>query len=427
VVQPGDTLGGIAASFGVGLEALMQANGLTDADLLSVGQTLVIPIIQMQAAGSSFKIIPDSELVYGPASVEFDVESFIKERNGFLAYFAEDVNGQYLTSAQIVTRVAQNYSVNPRLLLALVEYRSGWLTNPTPAQTDYALNIPFAAPGLYRQLTYAANELNRGYYLWRANAASSWVLADGIIVPADPGLNAGTAGVQNLFAKLDDLTTWTFDVSEPAVDRASFYQTYFLLYGRHPFEFAVEPLVPVWLHQPRMALPFERDVPWVFTGGPHGGWDKGSAWAALDFAPVAAESGCYTTDYWVTAMTGGIILRTGEGQVIQDVDGDGNEQTGWVILYMHIESRDRIEPGTAVKGGERIGHPSCEGGDSSATHVHIARKYNGEWIAADGHIPFVLDGWTSSGTGFEYDGYLTRGGIILEALEGISELNTIIR
>jgi hypothetical protein len=94
---------------------------------------------------------------------------------------------------------------------------------------------------------------------------------------------------------------------------------------------------------------------------------------------------------------------------------------------MHIESRDRIEPGTVVKGGERIGHPSCEGGDSSATHVHIARKYNGEWIAADGHIPFVLDGWTSSGTGFEYDGYLTRGGIILEALEGISELNTIIR
>jgi hypothetical protein len=181
------------------------------------------------------------------------------------------------------------------------------------------------------------------------------------------------------------------------------------------------------LHQPRLALPFERGVQWAFTGGPHGGWDSGSAWAALDFVPVTDLQGCYTTDAWVAAMTDGLILRTGEGQVIQDLDGDGNEQTGWVILYMHVESRDRIEPGTYVHGGQRIGHPSCEGGLSNATHVHIARKYNGEWIAADGLLPFLLDGWTSSGTGTEYDGFLTRAGVSLEAIEGISELNIIER
>ncbi|MEW5939042.1 MAG: LysM peptidoglycan-binding domain-containing protein, partial [Chloroflexota bacterium] len=357
VVQPGDTLGEIAAAFGVGVDALMEANGLTDADVLVVGQTLIIPVVRPQAAGSSFKIIPDSELVYGPASAPFDVEKFIKERGGFLSIFAEDVNGEYLTAAQIVTLVSRNYSVNPRLLLALVEYRSGWLTNPSPAQIDYALNIPFTPPGLYRQLTYAANELNRGYYLWRVNAVSSWVLADGTVVPAEAGVNAGTAGVQNFFAKLDDLATWTLDVSEPALDRPSFYQTYFLLFGRHPFEYAVEPVVPTWLHQPRMALPFERGVPWVFTGGPHGGWDSGSAWAALDFSPVVEDTGCFTTDTWVTAMTDGLIIRTGNGQALQDLDGDGYEQTGWVILYMHIETRDRVAPGTRVRGGERIGHP----------------------------------------------------------------------
>jgi hypothetical protein len=36
----------------------------------------------------------------------------------------------------------------------------------------------------------------------------------------------------------------------------------------------------------------------------------------------------------------------------------------------------------AVKTGDRIGHPSCEGGAANATHVHIARRYNGEWIPA---------------------------------------------
>ncbi|MFQ6100179.1 MAG: LysM peptidoglycan-binding domain-containing protein [Anaerolineae bacterium] len=43
-VQEGDTLGAIALAYGVSVEDLMAANGLTDANLLHVGQTLVIPI-----------------------------------------------------------------------------------------------------------------------------------------------------------------------------------------------------------------------------------------------------------------------------------------------------------------------------------------------------------------------------------------------
>ena len=422
VVQPGDSLGTIAQAYSVSLESLMQANSLTDPNLLEVGQTLVIPVSEPGAVGSSFKIIPDSELVYGPASAKFDVGAFIQQRGGYLSAYTEVVNGETLTGAQIVTLVSQNYSVNPRLLLALIDYRSQWLSNPAPAQTDFALDIPDSTRlGLYLQLTYASNELERGYYLWRANAASAWVLADGSVVPVDTGINAGTAGVQNFFAKLDGRAAWQTDV-----EAFGLFQTYFFLFGS-PFDLAVDPVVPDWLHQPRFALPFERGIPWVFTGGPPGGWADGSAWAALDFSPVAEEAGCFQTDAWVTALTDGVIVRTGGGQVIEDIDGDGYEQTGWVILYMHIETRDRGEPGTRVKGGDRIGHPSCEGGQSNATHLHLARKYNGEWIPADGTLPFVLDGWVSSGSGVEYDGFLKRGNITLEAIEGITDQNTIQR
>ena len=422
VVQPGDSLGAIAQSYGVSLEALMTANGLTEADILEVGQTLVVPVPEPGAVGSSFKIIPDSELIYGPASAKFDVGAFVQARGGYLSAYAEEVNGEYLSGAQIVTLVSQNYSVNPRLLLALIEYRSGWLNNPAPLQTDFALGIgDLSRLGLYRQLTYASNELNRGYYLWRANALSTWVLADGSVVPINAGINAGTAGAQNFFAKLDDRATWQTDVEINGL-----FQTYFFLFGS-PFDLAVDPVIPAWLHQPRFALPFERGVPWVYTGGPHGGWADGSAWAALDFAPLNGGVVWCQSEEWVTALTDGLITRAGGGQVIQDLDGDGYEQTGWAILYMHVDSRDRVEPGTRVKGGERIGHPSCEGGDSDATHLHLARKYNGEWVPADGHLPFVLDGWVSSGAGVEYDGYLKRGNVTLEALEGIFEQNTIQR
>jgi hypothetical protein len=78
--------------------------------------------------------------------------------------------------------------------------------------------------------------------------------------------------------------------------------------------------------------------------------------------------------------------------------------------------------------GERIGHPSCEGGLSNGTHLHLARRYNGEWISADTvTTPFILDGWVSSGDGYEYDGYFKRGSQTIEAWEDVNELNQISR
>jgi nucleoid-associated protein YgaU len=43
VVQPGDTLYGIAVRFGVSMDALMQANNMDDPNTLQIGQELQIP------------------------------------------------------------------------------------------------------------------------------------------------------------------------------------------------------------------------------------------------------------------------------------------------------------------------------------------------------------------------------------------------
>lgn len=422
VVQPGDTLGSIALKYGIGLGALMQANGLSDADLLSTGQELYIPAPSPGEQGPDFKIIPDSEMVYGPASAIFDVNAFVQHKGGYLASYSEDVNGKILTGSQIITLVAQNYSVNPRLLLALLEHQGGWVTESSPFNTEYPLGLLDASHNsLYLQLTWTANTLNRGYYLWRANALATWVLADGSVLPIAPTINAGTAAVQGFFSGLDDMYTWQGDTTAFGL-----FQTYFFLFG-NPFDLAIEPLVPVNLMQPPMQLPFEPDSTWSFTGGPHGAWDSGSAWAGLDFGPPGEHAGCTPSDEWVAAVADGWIVRTGDGVVIQDLHGDGIEHTGWTIFYMHIESRGRVQPKTYLYAGDRIGHPSCEGGMSNGTHVHIARKYNGEWIAADGTNPFQLEGWVSSGTGVEYDGFLTKGEQTIEAWDGRNELNQIGR
>ncbi len=425
VVQPGDTLMRIAQHYNVTVEQIAAANDLPNPDLLEVGQVLQIPAPPPLDTGPGLKIIPDSELVYGPSSADFDITGFIRQQGGYLASYREEVDGEMLSGAQIVARIAQNYSLNPRLLLAVLEHQSGWVTNPNPdpAGRPYPIGLPDPRrEGLYRQLAWAADRLNRGYYLWRVEGIGAWVLPDGSLVPINPTINAGTAGVQQLFASLYSFEEW-----QQAVSESGLLATFTRLFG-YPFALTYEPLIPASLVQPELRLPFPAGQLWSFTGGPHGGWDSGSAWAALDFAPPGEAAGCVQSDEWVTAMADGLIVRTGNGAVVQDLDGDGLEQTGWTILYMHVESRERVQTGTRVQAGDRIGHPSCEGGIATGSHVHVARRYNGEWIPADQpELPFVMDGWVASGAGTVYDGYLTREGQIVEAYGGNSEINKIQR
>ena len=238
----------------------------------------------------------------------------------------------------------------------------------------------------------------------------------------DPGINAGTAGVQYLMAQLYDR------VSLGKCQRREWRLCRLIIvYLAIPSIMPLNPCCHPDLTQPEFQLPFEPWDTWSFTGGPHGGWADGSAWAGLDFAPPGDALGCVQSNAWEVAITDGLIVRSENGAVVQDLDGDGFEQTGWTILYMHVETRDRVQVGDFVKAGERIGHPSCEGGYSNGTHLHLARRYNGVWIAADGDLPFVMDGWVSSGDGIEYNGYMTRNGIIVEAWDQRLEINQISR
>jgi murein DD-endopeptidase MepM/ murein hydrolase activator NlpD len=424
VVQAGDTLGAIATAYNLSLDELAEANAIADVNILSVGQVLLIPVPEAVDTGPGFKIIPDSELVASPVTAYFDVADFVYAQDGYLIRHVEVLDGRELTGVQIVQLIAQDFSVNPRLLLAVLEFQSGWVTdaNPKTETLEYPLGWKDAnRKGLYKQLAWAANQFNLGFYQWRVNGVPSWVLADGTVVPIDPTINAGTAAVQHFFAQLYDYKIW-----EKTVGEQGFFVVYQELFG-YSFDYALEPIVPADLEQPPMQLPFEPGVEWAFTGGPHGGWGEGSAWAALDFAPHLDELGCTPSDAWVVAAADGLIVRAADGAVVQDLDGDGQEQTGWTLLYMHIESRERVQPGIYLRAGERIGHPSCEGGVSNGTHMHIARRYNGEWIPADQVLPFVLDGWVSSGAGSYYDGYLTKGDVSIEAWDRWSDENILKR
>ena len=109
------------------------------------------------------------------------------------------------------------------------------------------------------------------------------------------------------------------------------------------------------------------------------------------------------------AASPGLVVRSDNGLVVVDLDGDGLEQTGWVVLYLHVASKDRVSQGVFIEQGDLIGHPSCEGGTATGTHLHIARKYNGEWILAAGPLAFELSGWEARAGSMPYEGALVKG------------------
>lgn len=407
-VAAGDTMGNIAARFEVPLEALMEINGLTDPNLIHVGQVLALPT-SVEFAAPFQRILPDSEIILSPAYKGFSVREFVEAQDGFLAAHQEEVEGETLSGIEIVERVSLRYSVGPRPLLAMLEYHSGWVTEREPDEKVYPLGLedPLRS-GLFFQLSWAANRLNEGYYNRYGERDLQIRFKDGTRALLDSRTNPGTAGVQNAFAANHDPEQWS-----RAVGDDGFLATYLELFG-DPWARSVEPLVPDGLTQPALRLPWSSGETWYYTGGPHGGWGDLSAWAALDFVP-ADNTGCGESSYWATAAAAGKIIRSENGEVVIDLDGDGFVGTGWTLLYMHIGSTGRIARGTTVDVGDRIGRPSCEGGFSDAAHLHIARRYNGQWMNADGQVPFVLGGWQAQGGSATYDGYLARQGESREA------------
>lgn len=434
VVRPGDTLSLIAQRYGLSLNSILEVNEIINPNVLSVGQVLQLPDLP-QTATPDIKIMADSRLVR--SHQDFDVEVFIAKQPGYIRAISEMVANRnaegreiqtQITAAQIVNRVSLEYSVDPRLLLAFLEYRSGWLSQPTPseAQKIYPIIQLPNREGLYRQLAWLANELNRGYYGWKYRGLNSLELTDGKRFIFANGLNAATIALQYVLSIGNIEQIWLRDVQ-----LEGFFATYYAYFG-NPFENnRVDQPLPTGLQQPPLELPFAEGEVWYFTGGAHGGWGSGSAWAAIDFAPPDERTPttpfCYTSEYPVRAVAPGVIARSGDGVVVLDLSGDGDESTGWTILYLHLNSDMLIAEGENVVTGTPIGYAACDGGFSNATHLHIARRYNGEWIPADctncrEHLnppPFVMSGWQVVALpGQEYQGFLTRNSEQRRATQG---------
>jgi LasA protease len=415
IAQNGDTLPALAARFNTTAEQIRAANPIIplDATTMPPGFPMKIPIYYLPLWGTAYQSIPDHAFVNGPAQIGFSTSAFVAGTSGWLKYYRVYAGERMRTGAEAVDYIAQNYSISPQLLLALLEYQTGALTQPAIPVGKYMLGfrrVNYESP--YLQLIIAANTLNNGYYNWRAGKLTELELLDETLFRPDPWQNAGSVALQYYFSKL-----YAGDKYFAAIGPEGLAQVYQTFFG-DPWANPVIVL-PGSLQQPALQFPFVAGHLWAYTGGPHTGWGSGEPLAAIDFAPASDVTGCNTVepDQYATAMADGLILRSDIDGTVIDLDKDGDERTGWILYYLHLATEAKVLLGREVKAGDPIGYPSCEGGRVTGTHVHIARKYNGEWILADGPLAFNLEGWIAHNGSREYKGTLTRGGAVVTACE----------
>ena len=417
-IGAGETLGYIADSYDLPIEELVKLNKLSGADaIIQIDQSLRIPLADDMPQAPTEVVWPDSEVVYSPAYLDFDMAEFAKKQGGYLAQHTEMVDGEKLSGTEVIARVSERFSVGPRVLLTLLEHYGEWVTNPHPAEA--LINAPLGprnpmGGSLYLAAAWTAKKINAGYYGYRRNGFWIHTLDDYKLVIAKTGLSAGTVGMQAILAVHSDTETWQ-KLNQPDGLMAEYKK----LFG-DPKKYALKGyVVPSNLTQPPMSLPWKKGQGFYLTAGPHAAYIEGSGWAAVDFGAPDVLGNCFISAEPNTAAADGLILTARPGEVELDLDGDGKIQTGWVLMYLHaaLDSETPVQVGQHVKTGDVIGYASCEGGEANASHLHFVRRYNGEWMDADGPVPMNLSGWQFLPTTVEYDGKVQKGKVVRDSCE----------
>ena len=421
ITQSGDTLEVVAAHFGVSTAGIMSDVEIDDTSLiLAPGMRLLVK----DGLGDTtfpFQLFPDSAVVYSSAAIGFDVQSFADEQGGFLSAYGELMTRGTTPASEIIYQLALEYSINPRILLVLMEYESGWVTSPQVSEQQF--HYPFGwqkadRDSVYFQTGWAIQQLaSMAITSWRAGKLTDLTF-HGWLNAAPLALFERRHGGGHVHAGADPHPGRMAGCS---VCGTAMWPIFTRNCSAIPFELGsgIDPIFSAGIRQPELNLPFPVNEVWNLTGGPHEAW--GSGWgdlgvlAALDFAPPLASPGCGNSNHYTTAAAGGLVVRAGGGVVVIDLDEDGYEQTGWVLVYMHVANSERVNVGDRLQADDLVGHPSCEGGSSSGIHVHIARKYNGEWVLADGGLPFVLSGYRACNGEDKYEGSLVNGDITVTA------------
>ncbi|KZN41441.1 peptidase M23 [Pseudoalteromonas luteoviolacea] len=258
---------------------------------------------------------------------------------------------------EVLLHWAGHTSINPKLLLALMEQASQLLSSPT----KQALNKPFAEwsdkVGFASQLEDVALKLSQRFYAFELYTSEHKSEKSNPSTAALTSLLGSTSALASLAKQYK--TTFSQDLFAPK---------------KVQFEAAnVEPQVNF-----SMNLPWPSGYAW-YSGGAHSNTGSGYPYSSLDFNNGSGGWGSNTP--WVQAAHGGTVTRYSACNIRV------THSSGYATQYYHMDNL-QYGSGDYISAGAWLGRYAnnrsmalCQGGQSSGPHVHFSLLYNGRFIS----------------------------------------------
>ena len=338
--------------------------------------------------------VSDGEFVWGPNVGAFDPEAFLRARGSPLTAFAADV-GLW----------ASYSSVNPKLLLATLEYRNGLVGRlPAGATPDEIRGIigdtAVTMATAYYEHLYAWG-VRRPSSRQRPSGAPTVVLEDGNTAVLEPDTTSGTYGLAVALAASSNAPE--FVAALTATDLRSFDRVFGSLFPEGDLQDTANDITPTGLPAPTLLqFPFPLGATWTF-GGPHS-WNGNSTppFSSMDFFSGGSTCSAPAYLYSVSAASG-TASRIGSYTCWMEID----HGAGWRTSYYHLQN---LGLSGGVERNAALGTIACEicaGGFATGPHVHFSLKYNGAYVGLEG---VQFSGWTVHEGSVPYNsGSIERG------------------
>ncbi len=332
-------------------------------------------------------LIADDRFTYAPDFYTAEVQAFLEEQGSVLARSTIPLGDGEDSFAHALVGQCIRYSLNPKVLLALLEVQSGLVRGreggaegrEVASRLDYAFGYRQAEwRGLGRQLEWAAYTLAVSF---RREGLVFPRLTDGKRATVPSEANAATRALLRLLAYTADSRRFARLRSS---DEGSFVVTYRELFGedpRMPLESPPPPAQEPFLWPPYGGSPvalsyFDHEYPTFEESGTiltysgergHGSYDGHDGW---DYALPAGSP--------VLAAAAGRVVFAGfldtgcatpAGLVVLD------HGQGYRTLYWHLEGIEVAE-GQEVRRGARLGTTGSTG-CSSGPHLHLGVEFLG--------------------------------------------------
>jgi murein DD-endopeptidase MepM/ murein hydrolase activator NlpD len=348
-------------------------------------------------------LFDDRRFTYEPGFYSPQIQAFLETQAGPLKGLSFVIGERRHSFAEVLVGQTSYFSVNPKVILALIELQSGALSTASPSSDQLGWAVGYHGEngnrrGLTAQVRWAVKQL---FYARRDYAQGApLAYADGSSAPAPPGLSMSEYAIAYALAP-------TTSPAQLPSRLSAFLDTYTRLFGdpRRPPEGWPAPA------EPFLSWPLEQLVPvtsFFDHGGPFLSRNFGDGvvtyWGRREVDIAFAYNGHDGWDY--AAAPPDMALAAADGDVVFAGNADDGCATravildhgnGYRTLYWHL-ARVGVELGEHVPRGQPVGMVG-ESGCVTGPHLHFGVQYLGRNTDPYGWCAGVPDPWQQNPAG----------------------------